>query len=63
MYGLQHEAVAHTAQQAIEGPTITSEKQNSYGKTNGLIYIKKEKPETRMNNINKRQLLYIRFLT
>ena len=38
MYGLQHGALAHTEQQAIKGPKITSVN-HSNGKTNGLIYI------------------------
>ena len=38
MYGLQHGALAHTEQQAIKGPEITSVNLSN-GKTNGLIYI------------------------
>ena len=45
MYALQHGALAHTQQQAIKGPKITSV--NPTG-------------ETGINYINKRQLLYVR---
>ena len=62
MYGLQRGALTHKEQQAIKGPKITSVN-HSNGKINGLIYIKNEKRETRIHYINKRQLLYFRFLT
>ena len=39
MYGLQNGALAQTEQEAIKGPKITN---HSNGKTNGLIYKKKQ---------------------
>ena len=51
MYGLQHTALAHTEQKAIKGPKITSVK--PFKRENQRSYLYK----------NKRQLLYIRFLT
>ena len=62
MYGLQHGALAHTEQQTIKGPKITSVKPFKRENQRSYLY-KNEKRETRMNYINKRQLLYIRFLT
>ena len=59
MYGLQHGALAHTEQQAIKGPKITSVK--PFKRSN--LYKKNEKRETRINYINKRPLINIRFLT
>ena len=44
MYGLQHGALAHTEQQAIKGPKITSVKPFKR-ETNGLIYINKTRNE------------------
>ena len=48
MYGLQHGALAHTEQQAIKGPKITSVKNNSitsqHRKTHVKISIHKSKP-------------------
>ena len=41
MYGPQHGALAHTEQQAIKGPKITSVKPFKR-ETTGLIYIKKD---------------------
>ena len=65
MYGLQHGALAHTEQQAIKGPKITSVKpfKRENQRSNLIKILKNEKRETRINYINKRQLLYIRFLT
>ena len=65
MYSLQHGALAHTKQQTIKGPKITSVKPfRRENKRSYLYKIKKnEKRETRINKINTRQLLYIRFLT
>ena len=61
MYGLQYGALAHTEQQAIMGPKITSVKPFKRENQRSNLYEKKR--ETRINYINKRQLLYIRFLT
>ena len=64
MYGLQHGALGHIEQQAIKGPKITSVKPFKREKQRSNLYkIKKQKRETHINYINKRQLLYIRFLT
>ena len=63
MYGLQHGALAHTEQQVIKGPKITSVKPLKRGNQGSNQYKKKQKRETRINYMNKRQLLYIRFLT
>ena len=62
MYGLQHGALAHTEQKAIKGPKITSVKPFKRENQRSNLYIN-EKRETHINYINKRQLLYIRFLT
>ena len=62
MYGLQHAAVAHTEQQARKGPKITNVKPFKRENQPSNLY-KKQKRDTRINYINKRQLLYIRFLT
>ena len=62
MYGLQHGALAHTEQQAIKGPKITIVKSFKRENQRSNLY-KNEKRETRINYINKRQLLYISFLT
>ena len=47
VYGLQNRALAHTEQQAIQIPQITSIKQTNR-KTNGQNYLKKR--ETLMNH-------------
>ena len=63
MYGLQYGALAHTEQQSvnmIKGPKITSVK--PFKQENSLLIYIKER-ETGINYSNKRQLLYIRFLT
>ena len=62
MYGIQHRALAHTEQQAIKGPKITSVKPFKRENQRSNLY-KIKKRETCINYINKRQLLYIRFLT
>ena len=62
MYGLQHGALAHTEQQAIKGPKITSVKPFKRENQRSNLYKKGER-ETLMNNIKKQQLLNIRFLT
>ena len=62
MHGLQHGALAHTEQQALKGPKITSVKPFKRENQRSNLY-KNDKRETRINYINKRQLLYIRFLT
>ena len=62
MYGFQHGALAHNEQQAIKGPKITNVKPFKRENQRSNLY-KNEKRETRINYINKRQLLYIRFLT
>ena len=62
MYGLQHGALAHTEQQAIKGPKITSVKPFKRENQRSNLYKIKNR-ETRINYINRRQLLYIRFLT
>ena len=60
MYGVQHGALAHTEQQAIKGPKITSVKPFKQENQWSNLYKKKnEKRETRINYINKQQLLYI----
>ena len=59
-YGLQHGALAHTEQKAIKGPTnYYSVKPFKRENQRSNLY---KKRETRMNYINRRQLLYIRFL-
>ena len=58
MYGLQHGALAHTEEQAIKGLKITSVK--PFKRENQRF---NQYKKTRINYINKRQLLYIRFLT
>ena len=63
MYGLQHGALAHTEQQAIKGPKITSVKPFKRENQRSNLYKQNEKRKTRIYYINKRQLLYIRFLT
>ena len=65
MYGIQHRALAHTEQQAIKAPKITSVKPFKRENQRSNLYKKRknEKRETRIHYINKRQLLYIRFLT
>ena len=63
MYSLQHGALASTDQQAIKGPKITSVKLFKHKNQMSIIYTKNEKRETCINDINKRQLLYIRFMT
>ena len=63
MHGLQHGALAHTEQQAIKGPKITSVKPFKRENQRSNLYKQNEKRETRIYYINKRQLLYIRFLT
>ena len=63
MYGPQHRASAHTEQQAIKGPKITSVKPFKRENQRSNLYKQNEKRETRIYYINKRQLLYIRFLT
>ena len=60
MYGLQHGALAHIEQQGINGPKIPSVK--LFKRENQRFKLNKKR-ETCINNINKRQLLYIRFLT
>ena len=60
MYGLHHGALAHTEHEAIKGPKITSVKSFKRENQRSNLY---KKRETRINYINKRQLLYIRFLT
>ena len=62
MYGLRHGALAHTEQQAIKGPKITSVLPFKRENQRSNLY-KIRKRETRINYINKRQLLYTRFLT
>ena len=54
MYGLQHEALAHTKQQAINGPKITTVK--PFKRENQMSNLYKKR-ETRINYINRRQLL------
>ena len=61
MHGLQHGVLAHT-EQAIKSPKITSVKAFKREKQRSNLY-KKTETKTRINYINKRQLLYIRFLT
>ena len=60
-YGRQHEALAHTEQQAIKGPKITFVK--PFKRVNQRSNIYKKKRETLMNHINKQQLLSIIFMT
>ena len=60
MNGLQHGALALIEQQAIKGSKITSVKPFKRENQRSNLY---KKRETRINHINKRQLLYIRFLT
>ena len=57
MYGLQHGALA------IKGPKITSVKPFKQENQRSNPYKIKKKRKTRINYINKRQLLYIRFLS
>ena len=47
MYGLQHGALAHTEQQAIKGPKITSVKPFKREKQRSNLYKIKKKRETR----------------
>ena len=61
MYGLQHGALSHTEQQAIKGPKITS--LNPFKRENKQSNLYKKRETRRIHYINKRQLLYIRFLT
>ena len=63
MYGLQHGALAHTGQQAIKGPKITNIKPFKREKQRSNLYKTNEKRETRINYLNKRQVLYITFLS
>ena len=63
MYGLQHGALAHTEQQDIKGPKITTVKPFKRENQQSNLYKQNEKRETHIYYINKRQLLYIRFLT
>ena len=63
MYGLQHGALAHTEQKAIKGPKKTSVKPFKRENQRSNLYKQNEKRETLIYYINKRQLLYIRFLT
>ena len=61
MYGLQYGVLAHTEQQAIKDPKITSVK--PFKRENQRSYLfENEKRETRINYINKQELLNIRFL-
>ena len=57
MYGLQHGASAHTKQQAIKGPKITSVKpfkrENQWSNLYEFFFKKNEKRETLINYINK----------
>ena len=57
MYGLQHGALAHTEQKARKDPQITSVKPFKRENQPSNLYKKNEKRETRINYINKRQLL------
>ena len=61
MYSLQYGALAHTEQQAIKGPKITSVKPFKREKQRSSLYKKREMRNTYKLH-NKRQLLYIRFL-
>ena len=63
MNDLQHGALAHTEQQAIKGHKITSVKPFKRENQRSNLYKKNKKRETRINHLNKRQLLYIRDLT
>ena len=53
MYGLQHGELAHTEQQAIKGPKITSVKPFKRENRRSNLNKKNEKRETRINYINK----------